>query len=140
MFINIWSNILLYFKKFFKTKGRDGRKVFFIFTIIYYLLNMILDVIIDKSNFFLEYLLIIILFISYFNFTIRRLHDLNISGWMFVFINVILFLIYYYIYETSFFQQYCSIIFWIVTISLIIPLIIVKGTEGPNKYGNPPKY
>ena len=140
MFINIWSNILLYFKNFFKTKGRDGRKKFFIFTIIYYILNMIVDIIIDKSNFFLEYLLIMILFISYLNFTIRRLHDLNINGWIFIIVNILLFLIYFNIYETSFFQQYNSILFLIVTISLIIPLVIFKGTEGTNKYGPPPEY
>lgn len=49
------------------------------------------------------------------SFSVRRLHDLNRSGW----------------YYLLMFAPYVSFLFWIY-------LLVVKGTEGPNRYGPDP--
>jgi uncharacterized membrane protein YhaH (DUF805 family) len=67
----------------------------------------------------LEWLLLILLFIyilQYFPLAIRRLHDLNSSGW-FVLIS---------------FMPFGQL--------LILWLMFKKGTDGVNDYGEPPEY
>ena len=114
----------LLFNKFFTTKGRGSRKEY----IIKFLIILFLGITSDYTKkytynkiieflhvFFLGILLIIMLF-QYFPLAIRRLHDLNASGW-------------YVLITFVPFGQF-----------LILWLMFKKGTLGPNKYGDPPKY
>ena len=86
---DIKKAVLLYFHNFFKIKGRSARKEFLSTLIIYYIFNLFVDTIGNKIQFFQEYILMIILFISYFNVVVRRSHDLNISGWFFTVFTII---------------------------------------------------
>jgi uncharacterized membrane protein YhaH (DUF805 family) len=56
----------------------------------------------------------IVMFFQYFPLAVRRLHDLNSSGW------------------------YVLITFLPFGQLLILWLMFKKGTPGPNKYGEPP--
>ena len=116
----------LFFKKLFSLKGRSNREeyitrlaliVFFICVRIYY---------IDKYKpnevepFFAilnicTALLLIIYIVQYFPLSVRRLHDINVSGW--------------YVFLT--FVPFCQF--------FILWLIFKEGTEGANRYGEPPK-
>jgi uncharacterized membrane protein YhaH (DUF805 family) len=108
-----------FIKKFFNTSGRINRKQYSLFTVfiiiastlhslrdIYYndLLPVYILTAID--------LIFIFLFLKYVFFTIKRLHDLNVSGW------------------------WCI---WLFLIPLSnITLCFFKGAPDPNKYGDPP--
>lgn len=116
----------LMFNKFFTTKGRGSRKEyaikFFATCFIFFIANYTRDYA-DKSNDFLAilYMLAIVLLmyislIQYFLLAIRRLHDLNASGW-------------YVLLTFVPFGQF-----------LILWLMFKKGTVGSNKYGEPLEY
>lgn len=108
------------FKNWNNFSGRSSRVEFFLFQIIYilvfyYLLFGLLDY--DHSNFLIDvlYLLpIVYLAITNLSITVRRLHDINFSGW------------------------------WVLLINLLMPLsylfLLIKSYEGSNKWGNLPKY
>jgi uncharacterized membrane protein YhaH (DUF805 family) len=116
----------LFIRNLFSFKGRASRKEY-----IYRILPILFLYFINKdlglynrnpiSNYLLllEWLLLILLFIyilQYFPLAIRRLHDLNSSGW-FVLISFV-----------PFGQL------------LILWLMFKKGTDGVNDYGEPPEY
>ena len=46
----------------------------------------------------------------------------------------------YYFRENNFVLKNLTVIIWSVTLLLTAPFLIIKGTEGSNKYGSPPKY
>jgi len=115
----------LLFDKFFTIKGRGGRKEYIIkfcliiiifcfvsYTDKYIGTTGIYSFIITLTYFFI----VLVLFIQYFPLAIRRLHDLNASGW-------------YVLLTFAPFGQF-----------LILWLMFKKGTTGPNKYGDPPEY
>ena len=116
----------LFIRNLFSFKGRASRKEY-----IYRILPILFLYFINKdlglynrnpiSNYLLllEWLLLILLFIyilQYLPLAVRRLHDLNSSGW-FVLISFI-----------PFGQL------------LILWLMSKKGTDGVNNYGEPPEY
>lgn len=116
----------LLFNKIFTRKGRSSRKEYavkFIITCFIFAISIYTRDYLDKSNDLLSilYMLAIVLLmyislIQYFPLAIRRLHDLNASGW-------------YVLITFAPFGQF-----------LILWLMFKKGTLGPNKYGGPPKY
>lgn len=114
----------LLFNKFFTSKGRGSRKEYTIKFFLILFLGLTWDYTEKYTNnkiieffyvFFLGTSLIIMLF-QYFPLAIRRLHDLNTSGW----------------YVLLTFAPFGQL--------LILWLMFKKGTEGPNKYGPPPEY
>jgi uncharacterized membrane protein YhaH (DUF805 family) len=114
----------LFFKKLFSFKGRSNRKEYIakIFTTfaIFVIWNYTADYITNYTVISLIYLfsLVLSMFISliqYFPLSVRRLHDINVSGW--------------YVFLT--FVPFCQF--------FILWLMFKEGTEGVNRYGEPPK-
>jgi uncharacterized membrane protein YhaH (DUF805 family) len=117
----------LFFKDLFSCKKRSNRKDFvcrFLLVPTAVLMCQTYPIYVDYiSNI---YILIIYVFIfailpwvlilQYFPLAIRRLHDLNISGWWIL---------------ISFIPSGQLIILW---------LMFKKGSSGTNKYGEPPSY
>ena len=116
----------LLFDKFFTTRGRSSRKeyvtkVFIIFVIFIFAIYTkdYIDSRDDKLAIYSLFLIVILMYlaiIQYFPLCIRRLHDLNASGW----------------YVLLTFVPFGQL--------LILWLMFKKGTESPNKYGPPPEY
>jgi len=112
--------ILRWFEAYLDFSGRMNRKQYII-SIIMTFLGMPFCVYIAESDFLYDFLSFVIaligilFFISYLSITAKRLHDLNASGWWQLIINFI-----------PFGQV------------LLIGLLFFKGTEGANRYGEPP--
>ena len=120
MLSNIYN---LLFSKFFTFKGRSSRKEYIIKILLYTLILILgiytFDKCTDPNISTVTYVLCIdiisaILLIQYFPLAVRRLHDLNESGW------------------------YVLITFLPFGQLLILWLMLKKGTSGINKYGEEP--
>ena len=116
----------LLFRNLFSFKGRASRREYIIRTILLPLFFIIIDLNLryldnTKSWFFLItaclFLIVIwILMLQYFPLAVRRLHDLNLSG-------------------------FCVIVSFVpFGLLLMLLLIFKKGTDGVNDYGEPPEY
>lgn len=115
------------FRKYFEIKGRASRRdywMFVLFNLIFFISLIILSKIISLVYLGLGILILLIpwfiycfiVFIPSFTITIRRLHDINKSGWYF-FVNFIPF---------------------IGSIWLFV-LLVTKGDSSENKYGSIPQ-
>lgn len=126
----------LFLRNLFRFKGRSSRKEYtarLLLTVLIFYISYITRHINEriyewKDEHHLLYTLYVIfglilvmcLFISiiqYFPLSVRRLHDINENGWN-VFLTLLLF---------GLFSQFS-----------ILRLMFEKGTEEPNKYGEPP--
>ncbi len=96
-------------KHYFDLKGREGRKVFWLFTLNIFVINMILGLI---SAGFISMIVSIAVFLPSLGLTVRRFHDINFNGWW-VLVGFIPF---------------------IGVIALIV-FACIPGTDGENKYG-----
>ena len=115
----------LFFRKLFSLKGRCSRGeyiarvllVFIVFVISGYSGNDIVKYNIF-SAFYIWFLVVCMLIsiIQYFPLSVRRLHDINVSGW--------------YVFLT--FVPFCQF--------FILWLMFKEGTEGTNNYGEESKY
>lgn len=116
----------LFIRNLFSFKGRASRREYIIRTILLPLFFIIIDLNLKyldntKSWFFLItaclFLIVIwILMLQYFPLAVRRLHDLNLSG-------------------------FCVMVSFVpFGLLLMLLLIFKKGTEGVNDYGEPPEY
>jgi len=116
----------LFIRNLFSFKGRASRKEYIVklitIVIIFFILQLNLEYIDENDSWVLiilsciSVLLAYISIFQYFPLAIRRLHDLNSSGW-FVLISFV-----------PFGQL------------LILWLMFKKGTDGVNDYGEPPEY
>lgn len=95
-------------------KGREGKKVFWLFTLNCFIISFILNLILGFISGTLSIIVYLALLLPSLGIFVRRLHDANFSGW------------------------------WALTLLIPIPflwiiiLIIVgclPGTKGENKYG-----
>jgi uncharacterized membrane protein YhaH (DUF805 family) len=122
-------NLLL--KGWFRIKGRSSRQEYILrFLMMWFFMGAFfiygeLYKLIDDNHFILLVAIIFLLiivsvfflsFIQIFFVTLRRLHDLNASGW------------------------WILITFLPFGQLLMIGFIFFKGTDGPNNYGPPPEY
>jgi len=112
-------SILQTLKKTFSYSGRSNRREFIYYVLFYYIYGNI-NIFLSKHyefNWWLCILGIILLttIIASFSLITRRLHDLNASGWW---------------------QLIFIIPFGLI---LLFALPFKKGTEGVNRYGEPPK-
>lgn len=119
--------ILKTIKSTFSLSGRASRREFIVFHLLYFF-DVLLLLYTDKyynssSNSILIVILTIFYFISFillifplFSLIIRRLHDLNSSGWW--------------------------LLITLIPLGglLYLALPFKKGTQGLNKYGPPPEY
>lgn len=96
-------------KHYFDFKGREGRKVFWLFTLNMFIINFILGAI---SAGFLTFLVSLAVLLPSLGLSVRRLHDINFSGWW-VLLGFI-----------PFFGVIALIVF-----------ACIPGTDGENKYG-----
>ena len=115
----------LFFKRFFTFKGRSSRKEYTVRFLLIVFIMIVWAYTIDKctNNDLLTALYVMgmaifmnILIFQYFPLSVRRLHDLNTSGW----------------YVLLTFVPFCQF--------FILWLMFRKGTEETNKYGEPPTY
>ena len=123
-------------EKYFVFNGRSGRKEYLSFLIF------------DKSVLFFMAILatltaskvIIIISAIYFllstfpsiSLTIRRFHDLNLSGWWCVMLTLIGVLVISFIPQNTI----STAVLCVLCIAAIL-IMFKKGTSGPNKYGEP---
>jgi uncharacterized membrane protein YhaH (DUF805 family) len=122
-------NLLL--KGWFRIKGRSSRQEYILRFLIMIFITIVASFLIKlnkniEENYFnvlimlaIGFIVLIVLFLSIiqvFFVTHRRLHDLNASGW----------------WQLITFIPFGQL--------LMIAFIFFKGTEGRNKYGDPPKY
>jgi hypothetical protein len=138
-------------QKYLKFQGRTSRKELWLFLICSMLLMFILEGIffilsilassgyILKDISFLLKLSINSLFFIFFTIPliavfVRRLHDLNFSGWWYLFFMTPISLGFSTVGKNVDKLFYVSIALLI----LFIFLMCKKGTPGPNKYGEPP--
>jgi uncharacterized membrane protein YhaH (DUF805 family) len=132
-------------KKYFQLKGRASRKEFLLLFICKGLLEFALYIssfVLKAKTFWLAIVIspiLVFLYIPSFTVIIRRLHDMNCSGWW-----LLLFLVtFFVIFMTTFILQINTSEVYIIDICLgVLSLIIMsfKGSAGANKYGEPPKY
>jgi len=123
MLFNEMYNIFL--AKLFSFKGRSNRKEYISRILLIIILIAIRIYYIDRNRdqevtpFFAilnlsTALFLLIYILQYFPLSVRRLHDLNESGW----------------YVLLTFVPFCQF--------FILWLMFRKGTQGTNKYGEPP--
>lgn len=130
-------------KKYFKTSNRASRKEYFSFILFSTLLTEIAGFIFiindQKMNWFIGSLVFITILFTLYSFipsitlTVRRLHDLNFSGWLFLI--VILLSVIMVLFSNNKIIYY-SLLF--VLFSGIIYLFFKKGNPTTNKYGKSP--
>ena len=119
--LNIFNSFGICMKKFFNFRDRASRSEYWYFQLIFAIISIPLFIYEDTSNdAHLIYsgvsgILVLILFIPAISVGVRRLHDINKSGW-FVLISAIPF------------------IGWII----LAVMLIDKGTLGKNKFGKYP--
>ena len=108
------------FNYFFSSEGRVDRLTYWISQVIFFALIVLVAPFMPDagSDFNLPLLLLIIPFWFSFVINIKRLHDINCSGWW-ILINVIPF-----------------IGFTFITILIIIVLGLIGGTKGSNRFGD----
>ncbi|MBC8947626.1 MULTISPECIES: DUF805 domain-containing protein [Xenorhabdus] len=106
-------------KNYAEFSGRARRKeywMFYLFNIIVFLALIVLgSAINDTAGFALLLIYIIVTFIPSLAVTIRRLHDINRSGWWFLLA----------------FVPVASIVLFVFT--------LLEGTQGDNEYGADPR-
>ncbi|WPY01556.1 DUF805 domain-containing protein (plasmid) [Candidatus Trichorickettsia mobilis] len=122
----MWNNIYnLLFNKFFTFKGRSDRKEYILKSLLFILCFIIWSYsgnFSSNNNFLLKlyeiiiFILLLIMFLQSIPLNVRRLHDVNCSGWW----TLISFI--------PFGQP------------VMLFLMIIKGTSGTNKYGEEPTY
>jgi len=114
----------LFFNRLFSFKGRSGKKEYIVKILLTFLIFFISPYINDwkQERYHLSlicgFILVICMLISliqYFPLSVRRLHDLNENGW--------------YVFLT--FVPFCQF--------FILWLMFKEGTDGANRYGEPPK-
>lgn len=131
------------FKKLFSFSGRIGRWKYFKFKIsliiLFFISTFFFVLMLNAPFIFKGSMLETILYIVYLFFVIsmfiitlalftRRLHDLNLSGlWIIIYLIFIVFI------NVSKIQLLYQIPFFIE-----LALCFIKGTNGPNKYGEYP--
>ena len=96
-------------KHYFDFKGREGRKVFWLFTLNIFIINIFLGLI---SAGFISMLISLAIFLPSLGLSVRRLHDINFSGWW--------------------------VLVGFIPVIGVVALIVfgcIPGTEGENKYG-----
>lgn len=124
-FMNLFNTYLRTWKKWLLFRGRANRKEYIIFTFlnflfcfplafIFYLFSILLEI--DKNT---EIILILIfsipIYICHISLTVRRLHDINLSGYWF----------------------FSPLIPIFGSVMLLYFCFIHPGNESENEYGNP---
>ena len=113
--INLFNAIKICFQKFFIFTNRASRSEYWWFILFYTIFATIPTFVPNENVVVFRYIMFLLLFIPGIAVTVRRLHDINKSGW-FIFISLI--------------PVLGSIIVLVMTIE--------KGTLGKNRFGEYP--
>tara|TARA_B110000858_G_scaffold146273_1_gene166228 strand:- start:150 stop:1043 length:894 start_codon:yes stop_codon:yes gene_type:complete len=119
--LNLFDSVITCFKNFFNFRDRASRSEYWYFQLVFTIVSIPLFFYEDSSNdkhliySGISGLIVLLLFIPAISVSVRRLHDIDKSGW-FVFISVIPF------------------IGWVI----LAIMLIGKGTEGKNRFGKYP--
>ena len=106
------------FKHFFDFNGRAGRKVFWMFTLNLLVINLILNYLLNRFDYvgiIIGIVFSVIMFFPILGLDVRRLHDINLSGWW--------------------------VLLCFIPVLGIVAIIVygcIPGTESENKYGPVP--
>ena len=127
------------FLKCFDYQSRSSRSEFwwfYAFTLLTYFFDAIIRTVSGES---IGYLIISIIisigiFVPYISLTIRRFHDINLSGWWYLFYCVLPLAIILIAFVSSLYLMFLLLIMFIY----FVYLMAKKGTEGPNEFGNDP--
>ena len=152
------ESLIQYFKYYFSLKGRLNRKAYFfivlkadLLTFLYILSCALTAIILGQENkiiiisiLVMFVFLIVMISVQVIFCTIKRLHDLNLSGywWLLLLLLSLAFSFVRSIVELSFIQSFVVevIAFFVGLLGFVfsICLFVMKGTEGKNKYGYDP--
>ena len=119
--LNFFDSIKICFKKTFIYQDRASRSEFWYFSLIYTILSIPIYIYensydpTEKNLYIISVICVIILFLPGIAVQIRRMHDINKSGW-FILLNLVPFI--------------GSII--------VLVMLIEKGTLGKNRFGEYP--
>jgi uncharacterized membrane protein YhaH (DUF805 family) len=117
--------------KYFQFSGRASRKEYWIFSITFFFTLYFLSFF---QFYYLYFFTLFIVIIPDLSLDIRRLHDINLSGWWLLVIYITAFFLYFNLIPITigFFQiNLLSSLFSIL-------LGIIPSTPTTNKYGEPP--
>ena len=146
------------FKNFFTYKGRIGRKTYLITTLAIIVSGVICTLITAAGiPFILKYffgifnkfqallilpgvvLVWIIVWIIFSFPAVKRLHDIGISGWFFLLLLLdVAYRLFRRIYLNNVRYLEIEIPLLVISISILLILLLKKGTEGSNTYGPDP--
>lgn len=124
----LWGSLTT---KYFQFSGRASRKEYWIFSITFFLTLYFLSFF---QFYYLYFFTLFIVIIPDLSLDIRRLHDINLSGWWLLVIYITAFFLYFNLFPITigFFQiNLLSSLFSIL-------LGIIPSTPTTNKYGEPP--
>lgn len=113
---NYFTDIV--FKHFFDFNGRANRKLFWLFTLNLLIINLILNYLLNRFDYvgiIIGLVFSVIMFFPILGLDVRRLHDINLSGWW-------------------------VLLCFIPVLGLVAIVVYgcIPGTEGENKYGPVP--
>ena len=130
-------------KKYFQFSGRAGRREYISFRIIIFVIKISLSIVIllleyNKAQYQIKVIFVVLTIIfkifyiiPYISLSMRRLHDMNLSGsWHIIFVTFLIIL-------GIFYGKEIPILIHFFTYQ--IALMSIKGTNGPNKYGEQPR-
>ena len=126
------------FFKCFDYQSRSSRSEFwwfYAFSLIITLFDAIISSAVESIGYLIISIIISIgIFIPFISLTIRRLHDIDLSGWWYLFYSVVPLIIVLIALASSFYLIFISFFIYIY----FVYLMVKKGTEGLNKFGNDP--
>ena len=121
--INYIENALIY--KYFDFKSRASRTEFFMFTMFK---KVSIDFARKSGNSLFCGIISLILLCPSFTVAVRRFHDMNLSGWWVLLLEICLGTL-MYIFKEDYFIIFLISVIYLLTFSLI------PGNKGKNKYG-----
>ena len=135
-------------KNIMDIKGRANRRQYVYYLIVQIIFNISLYPIhtlyLSKTPYFILYFILVvqaIFALVSLSLNIRRLHDINISGWWYLFYIIITSLIYFYfVGKDDGFSIRTKVIAYGTFVFMELFLTFTKGTEGENRYGEPPQH
>lgn len=140
------------FKNYANFKGRARRKEFWMFTLINIIIYVFLDITDNVSGLtfgkektgILSLIYSLLVFLPGFAVSVRRLHDIGKSGWLFlilfsVLIGICGFII--FLPSEAYADEKFLFVILILLLVLIWPYVLFckQGDKGSNKYGEDPK-
>ncbi len=122
--INYIENALIY--KYFDFKTRASRIEFFMFTMFK---KFSLDFVRQSGNFLFYGIIFLILLCPSYAVTVRRFHDMNLSGWWVLLLEICVGTLTYIFFKEDYF------VIFLISLILVLMLSLIPGSKGKNKYG-----